>query len=161
MDQWTELSQASTTSNEHVGSVLWVTRRLFSRPVPQNTVLHLHLLQCFFLPWTLMGMEMSGYPFLVIQSGRHRNPIKCNKIVPFDPKLNALTHAKAGYKTKRGSCQNYASLFSMEWTISFPACAISDLDLDLESLKSESCHVCDFYVIVTFCDMTLTLTVFK
>ena len=63
MDQWTELSQASTTSNEHVGTVLWVTRRLLSRPVAQNIVLHLHLLEWFFLPWTLMGMEMAGYPF--------------------------------------------------------------------------------------------------
>ena len=28
--------------------------------------------------------------FLVTQSGRHMNPIKCTKIVPSDPKLNVL-----------------------------------------------------------------------
>ena len=39
-----------------------------------------------------------------------------------------ITHAKAGYKTKRGSCQNYASLFSLEWTILFPAWVISYLE---------------------------------
>ena len=54
---------APTTSNEHEGTVLWVTRVLLSRPVAQNIVLHLHLLEWFFLPCTLMDMEMAGYPF--------------------------------------------------------------------------------------------------
>ena len=35
-------------------------------------------------------MEKAGYPFLVTQYGRHRNPIKYTKIVPSDPKSNAL-----------------------------------------------------------------------
>ena len=36
------------------------------------------------------GHVMAGYPFFVTQSGRHGNPLECTKMVPSDPKLNAL-----------------------------------------------------------------------
>ena len=34
--------------------------------------------------------ENGWAPVFVTQSGRHRNPIKCTKMVPSDPKVNAL-----------------------------------------------------------------------
>ena len=39
-----------------------------------------------------------------------------------------ITHAKAGNSTKRGSCQNHASLSSLEWTVSYLRWIISDLE---------------------------------
>ena len=63
---------------------------VLSRPVAQNIVLQPHLLEWFFLSWTLTGMKMAGYPLFsdpvctpqesnkMQQNGTIRPKIKCS-----------------------------------------------------------------------------------
>ena len=53
---------------------------------------------------------------------------ECPKVTISGAFHEQITHAKAGYKTNRGSSQNHASLSSLECTVSYLRRIISDLE---------------------------------